>query len=159
MVCEGKSWKITAARVVHTSAQADQLSFFIPEPALAYRIDSDEGSIVVSGDVTALPRVNRDESYSSNKDLKRLARGADVYIMDGDLVHTTPEALGKAAEEAGVKVAVLTHVHNPGFEVPSPFGKAVPNVVQLDYDIFKKKINQFFSGEVLIMDDLKTLDI
>ena len=66
LVCKGNSWKVTATPVTHIYQPG--------EKALAYRIDSDEGSVVISGDVTAVPLNpnSRSRSYSSNIDLKKL---------------------------------------------------------------------------------------
>ncbi len=92
-------------------------------PALAYRFDSDDGSIVFSGDTGPTPN------------LVKLARGADVLVHEvidpawpeslfseprtdaqeglyQHLVqsHTLIEDLGPIAQEAGVETLVLSHM-------------------------------------------------
>jgi ribonuclease Z len=154
-VCKGESWQVTAAGVTHIYQQG--------ESALAYRIDSDEGSIVISGDVTAVPpNLNsRAHSYSSNIELRKLAKDTDVYVMDADLVHTTPEQIGIAAEESGAKTIVLTHIQNPGFKLPKPSDSGIFSIdlIQPINDIFKKKINHFYKGKIILAQDLGTLEI
>lgn len=92
-------------------------------PALAYRFDSDDGSIVFSGDTGPTPN------------LVKLARGADVLVHEvidpawpeslfpeprtdaqeglyQHLIqsHTLIEDLGPIAQEAGVGTLVLSHM-------------------------------------------------
>jgi ribonuclease BN (tRNA processing enzyme) len=154
-IYETKSWKIKAANVTHI--------YKLGERALAYRIDSDQGSIVISGDVTAVPidSTARTRSYSSNNDLRDLAKGTDVYVMDADIVHATPEEIGRAAKDSGAKIAVMTHIQNPGFRVPTPpnMSDTFKDLVQPDYDVFKRQISEFYSGEILIAEDLLTLEV
>jgi ribonuclease BN (tRNA processing enzyme) len=85
-------------------------------PALAYRFDTREGSVVFSGDTTV------------NDDLVALARGADILVHSvADLeylerngltgaalermaaLHTDVSQVGSVAERAGVGELVLTH--------------------------------------------------
>jgi ribonuclease BN (tRNA processing enzyme) len=89
-------------------------------PSFAYRFDTDDGSIVVSGDTTFSPN------------LVRLARGADILVHEvldarfmtaraeagsrpGAMLthllrsHTPLDQVGGVAEEAGVGKLVLTH--------------------------------------------------
>jgi ribonuclease BN (tRNA processing enzyme) len=92
-------------------------------PAFAYRFDTDDGSIVFSGDTAPEPN------------LVKLARGADVLVhecIDRQWVHrlfpdptdptaaaiinhllsshTTIEQVGPIAEAAGVQTLVLSHI-------------------------------------------------
>ena len=103
--------KVTAALVPHP----------IVEPAFAYRFDTPDRSIVISGDT----------AFSEN--LIQLARGADVLVHEAmhlagvdRLVarvpnhpglrqhllasHTTVEDVGRVAQAAGVKLLVLSHL-------------------------------------------------
>lgn len=85
-------------------------------PALAYRFDTSEGSVVFSGDTTV------------NDDLIALARGADIlvhsvadldYLERGGLtgaalermaaLHTDVNQVGSVAQRAGVGELILTH--------------------------------------------------
>ena len=99
-VATGDHWEITAARVEHVQPYLD---------SLAYRIDSDEGSIVFSGDTRPC------------KSLTDLATGADLLVMEcirlhqdmagtasGDAESSTFGA-AQTAKDAGVKKLVLTH--------------------------------------------------
>ena len=102
--------KVTAARVRHP----------LVEPALAYRFDAADRSIVISGDT------------APSEDLVRLARGADVLVHEAMFLpgverlaarmphaarlkqhllasHTSAEDAGRAAQAAGVGTLVLSH--------------------------------------------------
>lgn len=79
-----------------------------PLPALAYRIISEGKRIVFSGDLNG-----------DNPAFARLARGADVLVMDHAVpddadpvarrLHATPREIGRMAGEAGVKMLLLSH--------------------------------------------------
>lgn len=99
-VATGKHWEITAARVEHVQPYLD---------SLAYRIDSDEGSIVFSGDTRPC------------KALTDLATGADLLVMecirldremadeDPGKYETSTIGAGQTAQDAGVKKMLLVH--------------------------------------------------
>lgn len=93
----------------------------IVEPALAYRFDTPDRSIVISGDTTP------------SDNLIRLARDADVLVHEAMYLpaverlaarvpnhpglkqhllasHTAVEDVGRVAQEAGVKLLVLSHL-------------------------------------------------
>lgn len=111
MVMNDENIKVTAALVNHPPVV----------PALAYRFDTADRSIVFSGDTTP------------SDNLVSLAQGADVLIHEvihkqslarlmarvpnADRLiehivasHTTVEDVGKVAKRAGVKTLVLTHL-------------------------------------------------
>ncbi|HEX6105940.1 MAG TPA: MBL fold metallo-hydrolase [Gemmatimonadales bacterium] len=113
--------KVTAALVRHP----------LVEPALAYRFDSADRSIVISGDT------------APSEALVRLARGADVLVheaMFGPAVdrlaarvphvarlrehllasHTTAEEAGRVAQAAGVGTLVLSHLVPPDDPAVTP---------------------------------------
>jgi len=98
--------KVTAVAVTHGRAI----------PALAYRFDTADGSVVFSGDTTV------------NDDLIALARGADILVHHvADLgylerhgitgaalermaaLHTDVTDVGRVAERAGVRELILSH--------------------------------------------------
>lgn len=137
--------KVTATLVDH----------FPVVPAFGFRFDTDQGSVVFSGDT------------APSDNLVRLARGADILVheviaeqwvqslypkpwTDNNIAqmnhlmtaHTLPEDCGKIAERAGVKTLVLSHIV-PGF---APNRWLVPA---------KKR----FSGKVVIGRDLMELGI
>jgi ribonuclease BN (tRNA processing enzyme) len=106
LVCEDETLRVRAVAVAHGRAT----------PALAYRFDTPEGSVVISGDTTA------------SEDLIALARGADVLVHSvADLsylerhgfagvelermaaLHTDVDDVGSVAERAGIAELVLTH--------------------------------------------------
>ncbi|MDQ3353053.1 MAG: MBL fold metallo-hydrolase [Actinomycetota bacterium] len=122
-------------------------------PAFAYRFDTDQGSIVISGDTTPSPN------------LVTLARGADILVHEvftdktSDLFaddeddwearrrqhhlvssHTPLSQVGAVAAEAGVRRLVLTHFI-PGYdEVPD--------------ERWVKGAGADFDGEVVVGHDL-----
>lgn len=93
----------------------------IVEPALAYRFDTPDRSIVISGDT------------APSENLVQLAKGADVLVHEAMYLpgvdrlaarvpnhpglkqhlltsHTSAEDAGRVAQEAGVKLLVLSHL-------------------------------------------------
>ena len=114
VVLEENGVKVTAALVPHPPVV----------PAFAYRFDTPDRSIVISGDT----------AYSEN--LIRLARGADILVHEALWVpavdrivakvpnattlkkhiidsHTSAEDVGRVAQAAGVKTLVLSHLVPP----------------------------------------------
>jgi ribonuclease BN (tRNA processing enzyme) len=106
VVLDDHGVRVTAVRVMHGRAV----------PALGYRFDTPDGSLVFSGDTTV------------NDDLIALARGADVLVHQvADLgflerhgftgaaldrmaaLHTDVSQVGGVAERAGVGELILTH--------------------------------------------------
>lgn len=128
-----------------TCAHADHYTV----PALAFRFDTPDRSIVYSGD-----------TRPSDK-LIKLARGADVLVHEAMLPsaldrladanaatlrehllrsHTTTEQLGEVAAAAGVKTLVLTHL--------------VPAFPDLTDEMWVAGVRKHFSGEVIVGRDL-----
>ena len=117
-VATGKHWEITVARVEHVQPYLD---------SLAYRVDSDEGSIVFSGDTRPCEA------------LTKLATGADMLVMEciklhADIVGTASAdsetdtfGTGNTASEAGVKKLVLCHQGLP-LEEPESKVQAIGEV-------------------------------
>jgi ribonuclease BN (tRNA processing enzyme) len=141
LVMQDENVRVTAALVSHP-----------PLPALAYRFDSSDRSIVISGDT------------ARSDNLIRLARGADVLIHEAiyapavDRVvgtvpnattlkkhlletHTAAEDCGKVAEEAGVKTVVLSHL------VP-------PDDPQVTEQMWIEAVRRYFHGRVIVGKDL-----
>ena len=121
-------------------------------PALAYRFDTADRSIVISGDT----------AYSKN--VLNLARGADVLVTKPSTCqalertvakapnaprllehilasHTRVEDVGRLAEEAGVKTLVLSHL------VPADD----PLVTE---EIWRREARKHFSGDLIVARDL-----
>ena len=101
LIKSGANWEVTAARAEHVQPYLD---------SLAYRIDTSDGSVVLTGDTTPCDTVTE------------LARGADVLMMmcweshdrmDGNEHAGASSSIQGAAEtaaEAGVKQLVMVHI-------------------------------------------------
>jgi ribonuclease BN (tRNA processing enzyme) len=118
-------------------------------PAFAYRVETDDGVVVFSGDT----------SVSDN--VVRLAQDADMLVHEvidlealGDLPpaaldhlrasHTSVADVGKVAEAAGVDTLVLTHFVPSAHAVVSPAR-------------WRRRAQQGFSGKVVVGEDLMRL--
>jgi ribonuclease BN (tRNA processing enzyme) len=153
LVCEDDRARVTATLVQHAPVF----------PAFAYRFDTEEGSIVVSGDTAPSPN------------LVTLARGADVLVhevfadrtheqleRDSDrdeteiweaeqrehhllTSHTPLSAVGKIAAEADVRRLVLTHF--------------VPGDDALPDEYWTAGAASAFAGEVVVGSDLLQLHL
>ena len=121
-VTNGKDWTVTSAPAEHVQPYLD---------SLAYRVDSDEGSFVFTGDTHPCDSV------------RNLAKGADVMVMvtvdlqaaidnspEGDYMSGTTDT-GKLAQEAGVKKLVL--VHNTSWAIPGRMEKGLGEIASV-YD-------------------------
>jgi len=86
-VAVGKHWEITAAPVEHVQPYLD---------SLAYRLDSDEGSIVFSGDTR--PCAN----------LTQLAYGVDLLVMECIRIQDEMDGNPSGTSETGTRGAALT---------------------------------------------------
>jgi ribonuclease BN (tRNA processing enzyme) len=122
------------------------------DDSYAYRFDTAEGSVVISGDT------------APSEGLVRLARGADVLVHEvltvsaeemADLLglpvtdplarhivrsHTSFRDVGAVAREAGVKKLVLSHF--------------VPGDAKLDRGAILAEIRRTYDGEVVFGEDL-----
>lgn len=130
---ETASWSVTAARVHHLEPTLE---------SLAYRFDTDRGSIVFAGDCGDCP------------ELRELAQNADTLVAPCVLVGNAKryydvimgtDEVREIAKSTGVRRVILTH--NGGANSPEkrkPFIEAVAEV---------------FSGEVLFPDELTAIDL
>ncbi|MRR59138.1 MAG: MBL fold metallo-hydrolase [Deltaproteobacteria bacterium] len=147
-------FKVYENRDINVSVRATLVDHHQVFPSLAYRFDTPDGSVVISGDTGA----------NTCGNLKRLAQGADVLVHEvideawieilagtgfpGPLiehlnsVHTKISEVGGVAEECGVRTLVLNHIV-PG---NAPVGHLV-------------KAKQGFSGELIIGEDLMQIGI
>jgi ribonuclease BN (tRNA processing enzyme) len=138
MILPGPPVRVSCAKVNHYTV-----------PALAYRFDTRDRSIVYSGDT------------APSDALIELARGADVLVHEAMLVsqiarlgdanattlrdhllksHTTTEQLGKIAAAAGVGTVVLTHL--------------VPAFPDITDDMWAAGVRRYFNGKVIVGRDL-----
>jgi len=145
IIVKSDSWSVLAVATTHFSPQG--------VPSLAYRIDSKEASIVISGDITW--RDSKEENFLHNPNLIQLAKGVDVFIIDTDDTHTSTEAVARLLVETKPKTAVLTHLQNPG-PLPPRIGETHPRNWPRN-DELKQMIKTIYDGEVIIGEDLKTI--
>ena len=139
VVWEGEGVSVSAMAVRHQPL----------EPAVAYRIDAPEGSLVISGDTRVCEEV------------ERLATGADVLVHEVALTKILPGSpwaplleyhadsveLGAMAARAGVSTLVFTHY------VPPP---RVPE----DLERFVSDVREGgFTGDVVTASDLESITI
>ncbi|MGE8319430.1 MAG: MBL fold metallo-hydrolase [Comamonas sp.] len=151
--------EIRAPGVVHesddlkvTAALAEHAPF---EVALAYRFDTAERSIVISGDT------------SPSEHVAALAKGADVLVHEAMYVpgiermlakrpyvpptlrsfllkgHTTAEDAGRIAAKAGVKTLVLSHL--------------LPGDEPVEDEVWKTEAGRHFHGEIIVGRDRMVL--
>ncbi len=137
-VVEGNGWRVTVGRASHVQPQLE---------CLAFRLDSDEGSMCYSGD-----------SGGVCEDVIELARGCDMAIlMNHYLSGTEPTASYRLAcgnhqdnaviaRRAGVKTLVLTHVLSH-IDRPSIREQIV------------REVKQEFDGQVIWGEDLMELEL
>ena len=135
-VVDGPDWRMTAAPAVHVQPWLD---------SLAYRLDTDEGAIVVTGDTAPCDSV------------VELARDVDTMVglcifvqedMDGtaeaDAMCGTRD-IAKMAQEAGARRLVLTHQH-PGLDRPGETERAL------------RDISRHYDGEVIWGREMMRID-
>jgi ribonuclease BN (tRNA processing enzyme) len=132
MVIKGEKWSVKTASVVHVQPFLE---------SLAYRVDSNEGSIVFAGDT---------EPCQSVVDL---AIGADSLVVNcwdhQGVMDANGEALGQTgtlgaatmARDSGVKKLILTHT---GSQLSSPGSK----------EKGIEDIRSIFKGEVIFCEEL-----
>ena len=144
-VMEDENVRVTNALVHHPPV----------EPSFAYRFDTANRSIVISGDTTP------------QESLVQLAQGVDVLVHEAlyepgvrklaDRVpnakalyehllnsHTTAEDAGKVANDAGAKTLVLSHF------VPTDD----PSITE---EMWKKAAEKHFNGDVVVSKDLMAI--
>ena len=138
LLCQTPDWSVTATRTEH-SPLID---------SWAYRLDSAEGSVVVSGDTVPSDAV------------VDLARDADVLIHECtatdeilhakglDSYHTSSRQLGRVAAGAGVATVVLVHFGgNHDSDAPARLAEMVAEV------------GESFDGRILLGEDLLAIDV
>jgi len=114
--------------------------------SLAYRFDTDQGSIVFAGDC------------ADCAGLREIAKGADTLVLActhfgsppispaiADVITGTPE-VASIAQEAGARRVVLTHM-SPSFARPGVKERAVAEVARS------------YGGAILCPDELTTMGL
>jgi len=141
VIYQDTSVKVTALAVPHFKI-----------PSFAYRFDSRDRSIVISGDTKFF------------EPLADLAKGADILVHEAiylpgfaappynmpepmlkmaTTVHTTPEQAGQIAEKAGVKTLVLSHL--------------IPGESTTPDEIWRAEAAKHFAGEIIVGKDLMVI--
>ncbi len=107
--------------------------------SVGYRVQTDEGSIVYSGDAT----------YSQS--LVELSREADLLVLECSYPderqvsgHLTPSLAGQIAEEAGARQLILTHLYPPcdQVDVVAQCRKAYAGPILVAHDLMRLKIDK-----------------
>jgi len=135
-VIEGDGWRVTTARADHVQPWLD---------SIAYRVDTADGSVVITGDTAPCPEV------------AALARGADTLVMQClDLQERMPAVTagamagtsdaGRMAAAAGVRRLVLVHQRT---SLDEPGG---PDAAVAD-------VRSVYAGEVHFSRELDRLDL
>jgi len=137
LICNTKNWSVTAAPAEHVEPWLD---------SLAYRLDSPEGSIVITGDTRPC------------KTVSNLSKNADILInlctsIQED-VEGSPEAeymcstidAAKVANEANVKKLILVH-QSPYLDHPGKTERAISD------------ISSIYKGEIIWGEELMYVDV
>lgn len=136
-VYSGKDWEVTSAPAVHVQPFLD---------SLAYRIDTPDGSIVLTGDTEPCDTV------------KELAKDADLMLCmcwdDQDRMESMEEHKGQCgtkdaaqlAQDAGVKKLALVHI-GPNLSTSGAFEKGIGDAKRI------------YDGDLIFTDELMFLDI
>ena len=136
-VCSGTDWEVVAAPAEHVQPWLD---------SLAYRLESESGIIVFTGDTQPCDSVTE------------LASGADTLLCmcwdDQDVMDENGEHVGQCgttgaarmARDAGVRRLVLVHM-GPGLSGSEARGKAEADVQAV------------FQGEVVFSDELMSIPL
>ena len=147
----GKAAAETVAEFGEVSVGAIAVDHEPVVPAVAYRVDTPVGSVVISGDTAVCSQV------------RDLAEGADVLVHEVILAsrleglvtdparlleyHSEPAGIGELANAAGVNHLVLTHL------VPAP-------ETAEDRDVYEQGVRAGgFTGRLSVADDLWTTTV
>ena len=140
-----KHWTVSCVSTNHGT--------FYNKKSLAYKLVSDDKSIVFSGDIgCGRPDVKKSNSYILNEGLISLAKDVDVFVMDADLMHTSFRDVAWAAKASNAKQVVLTHMHLTGWS--SWFS---PLIKQGTDDEIIEELRSVYEGIITIAKDLTSI--
>ena len=155
-VCGGKDWEVVSAPAEHVQPYLD---------SLAYRVNTDEGSVVFTGDTTPCQSV------------AELAEGADVLVFNcvgiqseieggvADQFMCGTTGAGRLARDAGVKKLVL--VHNPAlaghghsdFVWSDEKGKVIKQPAVSKIERAVADVATVFDGEIIFGEEMMELKL
>jgi len=149
-VMQDENVKIVAAVVQHPPVR----------PALAYRFDFQDRSIVFSGDTVPIESVvqlakGADilvheamyvpalEDYIRNRIASGVPTLFDLYMEHMRIAHSPVEEVGRIAQQAGVKTLVLSHL--------------TPGIDGIQDQTWRDQAAKYFKGEIVVARDLMVL--
>lgn len=140
LVCDGDGWRLTAASVDHghgLGLSRDEWE------CIAYRVESDGKSVVISGDAVYSPSLINLAKEADTLVMCCYLSGEEIKDHDTELIsryvlNSSMEA-GKIASEAGVKCIALVHIR----EKPKRLLDAMIDEIRRDFD-----------GEIIVGEDL-----
>jgi ribonuclease Z len=120
-------------------------------PAVAYRVDTPAGSVVISGDTSVCPTLERLAHGTTLlvQEAFRASAVPDGFLSDPEAIaayHADPGEIGEMANRAGVGTIVLTHVIPP------------PNSPEDKVGIINDIRRGGYHGPVIVADDLDHID-
>ncbi len=136
-VTAGKDWEVTCAPADHVQPWLD---------SLAYRLDSEAGSIVFTGDTAPCDTV---EELAEDADLMVVMCGGsqeNQRRQGTDFGQMGTTWAGELAQRAGVRRLVLTHI-GPTFSLPGPREDGIADVAKV------------YDGEIIYSEELMTIGL
>lgn len=131
-VMEYNRWIVTATRAHHVEPWLE---------SLAYRVDSDEGSIMFAGDTKPCESVS-ELSYGADVLVANCWDHQETMDMNGEAPGQTGTLdAAKMAQEAGVKKLILTHT-GPHLSEPSSREKGIRDIARI------------YQGEIIFGEEL-----
>ena len=120
-------------------------------PAVAYRVDTPAGSVVISGDTAVCPTLEAlaAEATVLVQELFRAKAVPEGFLSDPESIasyHSDVVQVGEMADRAGVGTLLLTHVIPP------------PTSAQSKVDIVNDIRRAGYRGPVVVADDLDHVD-
>ena len=145
LVCETPEWKVLAEDVDHGHGLGLSREEW---GCLAYRVESNDESLVISGDAVRSPSLIRFTKDADTLVMCCYLSGDEIIDHDTELIskyvlNSSIEA-GKIAKEAAVNRIVLVHIR----EKPKRLLNAMIEEIQKDYD-----------GEVIVGEDLLEIQV